>query len=311
MSNRRVGVIDVGSNTIKLLVAERSGAADVHSVHFDVDETRIGEGIGEESPRILTEDVERGAQAIQRLVHVAKRYEVDSLRAVATSAVRDAGNRDEFCRRVLELSGCALEVLSGLEEAHFIGAGLQTDPNLQELPSFTLLDMGGGSLECIHFLEGRATLARSLNLGAVRLASRFVSDRKEPLYAASDKAIQSHVRGVFEDAAIAAGSAPSPIAVLTGGTAAILAASHTEHTPDQGLSRDHLVAFHLKIANAHFDERTRDHGIPESRADIFPAATSALCAALEYLGCERVRFSRRNLRFGIADALLRDLESTP
>lgn len=310
MSERRVGVIDVGSNTIKLLIASRDDQGELQSVHFEVLETRIGEGAMKQPPSIFPEDIERGAEAVKRLREIADSFEVASLKTVATSAARDARNREHFVSRVSQLANCDLNVLNGVEEARYIGEGLRTDPRLKALSSFTLLDMGGGSLECIQFLEKRARLIHSLNLGAVRLASRFVKDRRSPLTTEAEQAIGEHVRATFDDAKINANSSPSPVAVLTGGTAAVLANEHPDYDLDAGLSLDALKAFHRKVARADQNERASVHGVPESRADIFPTATSALCASMEFLGCERVRFSHRNLRFGIASELLTELDST-
>lgn len=306
MSDYRVGVIDVGSNTIKLLIAERDGTEGVRSARFEVEEVRIGEGLIGNPPRIDSDAMARGAKAIGRLARMARSEKVGALRMVATSAVRDAANRADFIELARREADCQLTVLDGESEARYIGMGLRTDRSLRSLDSYTLLDLGGGSLECIQFSDGTSKLVRSLNLGAVRLASEFVRDRSLPLHAEVEEAIAKRVPFAFEQANIAQGSSPSPNAVLTGGTAALIAGAHHRNL-DTGLALAEIAAFHRSVSGMHQSARIEEMEIPPARSDIFPTATTILLSALDYLGCGRVYFSSRNLRFGIASELLSKL----
>ena len=305
MWGRQVGIIDVGSNTIKLLIAEQADDGTVRSVRFEVEETRIGEGLTGTPPLIDPEAISRGTQAIGRLHRLAAQHDLHCLRIVATSAVRDASNRAAFIDSVASETGIELETLSGNEEARLIGKGLQCDPKLSHLSSYALLDLGGGSMECILFSEGAVSQIGSLDLGAVRLSSKYVPDRHRPLARHESDSIRDHVEDVFVSAHISRASAPSPVAVLTGGTASILAARSLAST--EVFSAEQARAFRDEVCRLSRSERVSQLNIPESRADIFPAAITILCAALDYLGCDQVHFSEYNLRYGLAAEMIEQL----
>ena len=307
MSQRQVGIIDVGSNSIKLLIAGQTGKGAIRSIRFEVEETRIGEGLAGSPPRIDPQALVKGTEAIARLLAISSEHELDALRIVATSAVREAVNREAFVDSVQLATDTELEVLSGDEEARLIGKGLRCDPKLAHLSRYSLLDLGGGSLECIQFTDGSVFQAHSLDLGAVRLTSRYVEDRNRPLAGSESELIRTHVETTFANARIERNSSPSPIAVLTGGTAAILSARHPACDARDGMSILQAHAFRKEVCSLSEPERVAQLSIPVSRADIFPAATTILCAALDYLGCEQLSFSLFNLRYGLAAEMLEDL----
>ncbi len=304
-----VGVIDVGSNTIKLLVAERDKAGELFIRRYKVEDTRIGEGLTGNPPYIDDAALQRGTESIKRLVDNAT--DVSALCIVATSAVRDASNKQTFINRVERSCQRELRVLSGDEEARFIGRGIQADPRLRHLDTFSLLDLGGGSMECLQFANHRLLNAESLQLGSVRLASRLVKQRAQPLSAEDEARICEHVLASWKDSSIALGSSPSPIAILTGGAASLLGETLGEEQRDRGLSLHDFIAIKDRICAATLEQRIQDHDIPASRADIYPTALVTLVASLRYLGCDQIRFSHYNLRYGIAATLLEQGQLEP
>lgn len=299
---KSVGVIDVGSNTIKLLIAKPSETLPAERVSFHVEETRIGEGMTGHPPVIDKDAIERGSAAIARLAKTAT--ECDALCIVATSAVRDASNKQEFVNAVEKACGHELRILSGDEEAAFIGDALKCDPALSQLGSYSLLDLGGGSMECIQFSEHKLQKAQSLRLGSVRLASLLIEDRSIPL----DHSKQTHIANYVKDRWLAskfpASSSPSEVAVLTGGSAKHLAESLTGRQLDDGLEFDEFSKIAHHICSLPLEERVTRYQIPETRADIFPTAMITLLTSLEHLGCQRLFFTEFNLRFGVAAKLL-------
>ncbi|MDQ8200422.1 hypothetical protein QEH56_19815 [Pelagicoccus enzymogenes] len=299
---KSVGVIDVGSNTIKLLIAKPGKTLPAEKVTFVVEETRIGEGMTGHPPVIDKEAIARGSAAIARLVKAAA--DCDSLCIVATSAVRDASNKQEFVNAVEKACGHELRILSGDEEAAFIGEALKCDPALSHLDSFSLLDLGGGSLECIQFLNGRLRDAQSLQLGSVRLASMLIANREVPLDSSNRAKISNYVNECWLASKFPANSSPSEVAVLTGGAAKHLAEALSGKQLDGGLRFEEFRKIAHHICDLPLNERVKKYGIPASRADIFPTAMATLEASLNHLGCERLYFTEFNLRFGVAAKLL-------
>lgn len=301
---KSVGVIDVGSNTIKLLIAKSGKTLPAELIDFIVEETRIGEGMTGNPPTIDDKAIERGAAAIARLVKLASGC--SSLSIVATSAVRDAHNRQAFVEAVRARCGQEIRILSGDEEASYIGLALSCDPALTHLQSFSLLDLGGGSLECIQFSNRELQKAESLQLGSVRLCSLLIQDRKIPFGPEQKKQVTNYVSERWSASKFPANSSPSEIAVLTGGAAKHLAQSLSNRQLDNGLGLEEFTEIASHLGSLPLEERVRVYGIPQSRADIFPTAMVTLEASLKHLGCKRLYFSEFNLRFGVAVELLRE-----
>ena len=166
----RRAVIDVGTNSIKLLVADVA-AGTVHPIWEESEQTRLGEGFYD-CHRLQTDAIERTARVVARLAAQAKTSGAEFLRVIATSAVRDAVNREDLLGAVRHTAGLEIEVISGEEEADLAFAGVQTDPTLRAKP-LLLVDLGGGSMELIVGHDTRQDYRRSFALGTVRLLERF------------------------------------------------------------------------------------------------------------------------------------------
>ena len=214
----RAAIVDVGSNSIKLLVADRGQTGVIEEVLSRTLEVRIGSGIGSESPSLGEEAIARGVAAVTELVTEARLLGADRLSGVATSAVRDASNGAQFIERVKCAAGLDLRVLSGLEEADGIGRGLTTDPALAGLSDFHVYDLGGGSLECLSFRSRRVERAVSLPLGCVRLTEMLVADPTDPLPDADAERIRAHVKEVVTASGFPLPVPPGSGVVGTGGT---------------------------------------------------------------------------------------------
>lgn len=299
-----VGIIDVGSNTIKLLVAKPGTEVPAEKISFLVEETRIGEGMTGKPPTIDQDAISRGSAAIERLVRAAEAAACDALCIVATAAVREAANKQEFVNAVEKVCGHELRILSGYEEAILIGLALRCDPALTQLTSYSLIDLGGGSLECIQFSDHIMTKAQSLPIGSVRVAASLIKDRAAPLSSHDISRIQTYVKEAWQVSNFRYKSSPSPVAVLTGGAAKHLAASFPFEQREAGIPVAELKKVTKHLCKQPIDARISQYQIPASRADIFPTAALTLVESLDHLGCERIYFSEFNLRFGIATSLL-------
>ena len=189
-----VAVVDIGSNSIKVLVAARDDTGTVRSLLSRTIDARISTGISQEQPMLGEDGMIRGLEAVQELLRDAAPLRPDRTVLVATSAVRDAGNGAGFRARVKAATGHDIRILSGEEEATLIGRGLTCDPALADLQDFYVFDLGGGSLECLLFRGRQIAQAASLQLGCVRLTERFIADPAAPLQAGESTALAKHVR---------------------------------------------------------------------------------------------------------------------
>jgi exopolyphosphatase / guanosine-5'-triphosphate,3'-diphosphate pyrophosphatase len=165
-----IAAIDVGTNSLHLVVARVTGPANFEVVAREREMVRLGAGPGD--MKHLDDDaMDRAVAALGRMRQIAA-IDGAPVRAVATSAVREATNATEFIRRAHDEAGVFVEVISGTEEARLIHLGV-----LQSVPIFDrrllLCDIGGGSTELLVGERGEVLAARSFKLGAVRLTSRF------------------------------------------------------------------------------------------------------------------------------------------
>jgi len=306
-----VAVIDIGSNSIKVLVATRSPNGRLTARKIRTIEARISAGLSAEAPRLGAEGMERGVAAVKELAEEAAEFAPDRTIVVATSAVRGAANGEEFCAQILAASGQPVRILSGDEEAHLIGRGLLCDPGLSALVDFYVFDLGGGSLECLAFHERAIAQAVSLPLGCVRLTEKFVADPAGPFPAAAGAAVSAHVRAEVSAAAFSL-AAPGT-AIGTGGTLTTVRsvlAARTGQALDQVdavIPVAQLRAILARVGPLPLAERRQVPGISAERADVFPAALATLIAVADLGGFDTFVHSLYNLRWGLAAEALAGL----
>jgi exopolyphosphatase/guanosine-5'-triphosphate,3'-diphosphate pyrophosphatase len=311
MTSRPVAVIDIGSNTIKLLVAARTAAGDVATVHSRALDARLGTGLSRAEPRLTEDGMGRAVDAIRELLADAERQGAGARVLVATSAVRDARNGAEFGARVRTATGADLRILTGEEEARLIGRGLCCDPALRGRRDFFLFDLGGGSLEGLEFRDRAVRQSQSFPLGCVRLTERFVADPAQPLPADVAARVAAHVRATLAGAGFGiAPTAPDRSAVGTGGTLATVRAilgardGRAFEATDPAVTVAHLRTLLAELGALPLAARRAVPGLPPARADVFPVALATLLAVAEAGGFAAFLHSLYNLRYGLAAEVL-------
>ena len=300
-----VAVIDIGSNSIKILVATRAGDGSLQMLKHRTIDARISAGLSQAEPRLGEEGISRGIAAIKLLLADAAAFSPRRTLLVATSAVRGARNGAEFRERVRTATGHDLRILSGDEEANLIGRGLTCDPALSTLQDFYVFDLGGGSLECLAFQQRRIVQAVSLQLGCVRLTEKFVDNPALPLSESEATRLAVHVRDELKRSGFRF-ALSSPPAVFTGGTIStvrlIKATRHGvgfEDTPST-IGLDTFQELLDEVAPLTLAQRREIPGMPAARADVFPAALVTVLAVADYAHVDRFHHSLYNLRWGLA-----------
>ena len=308
-AEKSVAVIDVGSNTIKLLVAELSSLGDLKVQHERSDATRIESEYSTGGHTLTGNGMNKGLKAIERLLQESLPYEPVCVRIVATGLVRDSVNGKLFADRVRAVTGYELDIISGDEEAIGIALGVGTDSLLSDQSNYLVCDLGGGSLELIRVESRTVRATASLPLGAVRLARRFVNNACVPSSQSEMNVIATHVHQTLSGSAF-----PFPLPpffmVATGGaftTARAVFAEAKNISFDECviLSSSDLSAFLAESASLTIDQRVeRFPPLPIERADIMPTALRVMLTLLEYANASEAHHSLRNLRFGLAAKLL-------
>src|SRR6476469_8655719 len=163
--------VDIGSNSVRLKIS-RLTAHRLVEIHDDREVTRLGESVFR-SGFLSPEAIALTVKVLRRFHRDCQRYGADSVRVVATSALRDARNSRAFLEGVRSATGWRVEIISGVEEARLIHLGLVSGSRVDRVPTL-MMDLGGGSCELTISHRGHIRDAVSLPLGAVRLTNEFL-----------------------------------------------------------------------------------------------------------------------------------------
>ncbi len=310
--------IDIGTNSMHLVVARLAEHGGFEILTSEKETVRLGQG-GGEMKRLAPDAIERGLAALARMAQVATSFGEVDLVAVATSAVREASNRDEFLDRAKREIGIDVEVISGFEEARLIHLGV-----LQALPVYDkrllLVDIGGGSTEFLVGLGADPIEARSMKLGAIRLTERFfhesIAERRRPSAAEVDECRQ-YVRAALAPVGHELGGHQPEIVIGSSGTATTIAAMAAA---DRGDDVRQMNGVRFTAAEMHraverivgAKDRSRLAGLDEKRSDIILGGAILLDEVFTTFGVDSMTISANALREGVlfdrfADRSGRDL----
>jgi exopolyphosphatase/guanosine-5'-triphosphate,3'-diphosphate pyrophosphatase len=300
MPEQRTAVIDLGSNSFRLVVfAARDGWwRRVDEIYEPV---RIGAGL-DESGTLGRKPMQRALAAVEVFAQFCRASGLanDDVDLVATSAIRDATNRDEFLDAVRATAGHEVRVLSTQEEAHY---GYVAAVNSTTLADGAVLDLGGGSLQLVSVIGRHAADRHSWPLGAVRMSERFLTGG-EPATRKQLKALRSHVAGALGGVDWLTGGGRRLVAL--GGTARNLAAAaqRLRSEPSFGVQGytiglevlDELVELLAGMAAA---ERGGVPGIKPERGDLILAGAATIQAVVVAGGFDGVEVTEAGLREGV------------
>lgn len=303
MSHSPRAVIDVGTNSVKLLVAEIHGR-EIRPIWEDSKQTRLGQGFYE-THRLQAEPIAKTAKAVTTFASKARELKATSIRVIATSAARDAVNQHDLISAIETASGLRVEIISGEKEAEWVFHGVTTDPALKTQP-LLLLDVGGGSTEFILGQGDHQDFRESFPLGTVRLMEKVPhSDPPRPEELAECRTWLK----MFLDSEVQPKLAPkinrAGLQLIgTGGTVSILARMelkaedfNREHIEATRLSRER-VNWHVRhLWNLPLAAREKIIGLPTKRADVILTGAAIYEAVMEQFGFTELRVSTRGLRF--------------
>ena len=302
----RLAVIDLGTNTVRLLVADVGDAGPWTTVHAEQQVTRVGEGL-QVTGELAEAPMARTARAVAAYVARARQAGASRVSVVATSALREARNGPAFAARLAAETGARVEIISGDDEARLTLRGLRRALPL-DVPVMVAFDIGGGSTEYVLARHGVLDAAVSLRLGVVPLAERFafpgcVDDSR---YAVLLDEVRRHLRaelpGSLRESRV-------DLLVGTAGTVTTLAAL------DLGLpSYDPLRVHGHRLTRAAVDRQLARLGaltveargalpcLEPGRADLIIPGTAIVIATMECLAMDALIVSEYGLREGIMDA---------
>ncbi len=298
---QRLAAIDIGTNSFHMVVVEWNKSGEVSVLDRVKMNVRLGSG-AKDMKFISPDAMARGIDVLRTFARIARTQKAP-VRAVATSAVREALNQQDFIRRAAKETGIHIEIVSGIEEARLIYLGM-----LNSVPVFQkkilMIDIGGGSVEYLIGKKGEPLFAASLKLGAIRLTQRFFDRtvlKKEDI-----QACRKHIRGFlshvgpeterlkFEDTVGTSGTIQNICAIISrmkNQNESVSAESFTSKELDKAVD--------LILKSKTVRDRERIGGIDPDRADIIVAGALVLQESFRSLNIKKMTVSDFALREGI------------
>jgi exopolyphosphatase/guanosine-5'-triphosphate,3'-diphosphate pyrophosphatase len=297
----RVATVDIGTNTVLLLVAAPGARGELAAVAERATITRLGEGV-DRSRKLAGPAVERTLACLEEYARVVRELGAARVGVVGTSAMRDAEGSGELRHRIRALFGVEARVLSGDEEARLTFRGALS--GLGTIGEVGVFDIGGGSTEVVlgRVENGVPHLAfsKSFDVGSVRLTERHGEDR-----AALTAAARTAFAGI---PALPPGCIPVGIA----GTMTTLAAVSLGLEPYVGqavhgqvMGRNDLAGVLGRLASLELTARQQIRGMEPKRADVIIAGGCLALALLDHWSASQVMISDRGVRWGLAEELVR------
>jgi exopolyphosphatase / guanosine-5'-triphosphate,3'-diphosphate pyrophosphatase len=302
-SPRRVAAIDIGTNSIHMIVAELR-KRDYRVVDKEKEMVQLGLGSLDGAP--LAEDaMSRAIAALVKMGKVARGWEVEDIIAVATSAVREAPNRREFIKRARDEAGIRIRVISGEEEADYIYRAVRSAVDLDGSTALCV-DVGGGSVEFIVATSSEIYFTASEPLGALRLAQRFrLDDRPAPadvdacrqFVAQHLRRIHKRIRPIGVDYAIGTSGTIQALTTL---------AAHGEQQSTSALrtlKREAVEELVLTMSGMSAKDRVEKLGVDEKRARNIVAGALVVCEVLSMLEVPSLLACPVAIREGIVESV--------
>jgi len=297
--SHRVAVVDVGSNSTRLLIADVDGRIDEIERQSRV--TRLGRGV-DLSGQLSAEAIESACEAIADYVAICGNTGVERIEAIATSAVRDASNGGAFVAELRERFALSARVLDGEEEARltYMGATAEHPPSEPTL----VVDIGGGSTELVVGTGEDISFHASLQAGVVRHTERHISS--DPPTALELEALATDVRTLIESAVADQPGATAQAAIAVAGTPTSLASIELglePYDPKQVHGRTLTLAsiqrLLSQLASSSLAKRAEIAGLHPDRARSIVAGVVILVETMRAFGLEQVGVSEHDILYGV------------
>jgi exopolyphosphatase / guanosine-5'-triphosphate,3'-diphosphate pyrophosphatase len=288
----RYAAIDVGTNSVLLLVAERDANGRWQPVLERAEITRLGKGV-DQSKRLAPESIETTVKVLEQYAAEAKAHGAKRIVTSATSAARDASNGREFLDAAKTRAGLDIEIIAGEEEARLSYASAHADFGGKS--PLVVLDIGGGSTEFIYgSAGGDVTFRHSFDVGSVRMTERFKGDATQ---------IRQHLRDTF--AALPKPPAGAKLVGVAGTVTTVLSVSRAIEPYDASkvhgatMTKAEVHAIGEKLRSLDLEARKKLPGLQPKRADVIPAGATILEESMNAVGAVELIVSDRGLRWGL------------
>ena len=298
----RLAGVDIGTLTCRLLIADLSPSGRLIEIRSERRILRLGEGV-DQTKQLSVAAMDRVLQCLKEWREMIDASHVDAAAAVATSAVRDAKNRDEFLDRMKREAGFEVELISGEEEARRTMLGIRSGLS-PDVTDVLALDIGGGSTEFILDRSGQKLAVRSIDIGVVRLCERLLLH--DPPTDGEVRKAREWVARETKAAVVGMGSYQTATFVGTAGTITSLAAM-AQKLPAYEQARIHNYRLQLgtireleqTVLSRKKTDRAGLPGLEKGREEVIAAGVIIIRTVMETLGVSAVLISDLGLREGV------------
>jgi exopolyphosphatase/guanosine-5'-triphosphate,3'-diphosphate pyrophosphatase len=315
-NGRVVSFIDIGTNSVRLLVVRLNPNHSYSILSQQKQQVRLGEGEFEEE-EILPDAIERLVVVCKKFTELAQSFNTEEFVAVATSAMREAANQQEILHLLRHESRLDVRVISGQEEARLIYLGVSSGINLEDRQAF-FIDIGGGSTEIAIGDNQNYQFLDSFKLGAIRLSNHYLSDNvTEPVSPEGYKKIQQHVRDAIVHSLKKISRQKPDLAIGSSGTIMNLAEIAQKAFHENGDSNENILTHKdLRkvidlLCSLPLEQRRKIPGINPERADIIIPGGAILDVFLKELSFDSIMITSRGLQDGLLVDYLSRMDAFP
>jgi len=309
LQSKNYAAIDIGTNSFHLIIVKINQDGSLAVIDKEREVIRLGSHKGKELSLISPDEIAKGINILTRFKKLADFYNAE-IRAVATSAVREANNRNEFIEKVLEKTGIETEVINGKKEAGYIYKGVRKALPYKD-KKLLCIDIGGGSTEIIFGYNDEILFGESIKVGAVRLSKKFFSDfilTDDGIINCNkfiEEQIKTNKQVNFNEKFDVAAGASGTILAIAGMIKYKKSVKKTESLNGFLFTKTELKEVTNEILKRKTPEqRVNIEGMEYKRADIIPAGLLVLNKIFELFNIKEMVISEFALREGVVLSML-------
>ena len=312
-SGLKVAVIDIGSNTSKILISQYDQNGSLAPTLEKSFPCRLISSESQKLGVILPDQLKQLLAVLEQLVSISEEESSDHLTLVATEAIRKSTNQEEIKKVIEEKFAHKLHVLSGQQEAELIADGVRFDPLIKGETHLQVFDLGGGSLEIIESLDSHSTFAKSVPLGALALAERLNVSSEKPLSLSTVEELNDYLLSEISKVGLTKGNTAKLIGL--GGAIffmrKILADQRGVGFEDcnQFTIEEITVLAEASCGMSMTERISAFPDLPSDRADVFPLVCLVVKQLMQVAGKEHFYHSFCNLRYGVASNIAKFKDS--
>lgn len=293
--NKRYTAIDIGTNTILMLIAEKSPDGAILPIADENSIARLGEGV-DKTGKINENAIKRASSILKQYKKLTDKYSVSSIRIAGTSALRDAKNAKDVREKLENIIETKIDIIPGIREAELSFLGVVRDAS----PS-VVIDIGGGSTEIISGKDKELSDRNSLNIGAVRITERIFGNHPPSKTEISkaidiiDSELSENISEIYEGKYYAVAGTPTTIAAIV---------MELKEYDDDKVNGFILTTENTEKVFDHFlelsvDDISNKFNIHPKRADVITAGTLILIRIMKFFSVKNLIVSSHGLRYGI------------